>query len=209
MNKSTRFAWDARIAEQNGAAMERHRRRMAGLPVYHSEVVLSGRSSGFVAKRGGVCQLCRDSFFRGDSVRPVGAGRYAHHGCVEAEVVRRSKAAPAARVSFVQRLSEATELRRRVFWAVACPECGAAEGKWCVVPSGQRRVRNHVQRMHAYSAAKRAKKVVSDGYVLQRLREALRGVEGFDMAAVVARKPEVVHIPDPMDWEVEWACMRT
>lgn len=196
-----------RIADEKRRREERQRRRLSGLPTYSSEWSLSSAGSGFVARRQGYCQICRELFERGETIRPVGRGRYAHWSCVEAELAKRASVRSV--VGSASRLSQATELRRRVFWSVACPECGAGVGAGCLTPNGGRRVRNHVQRVLAYSKAKRARAVVADGDVLARLREVVArsavqsGREAFVPA--FADIPEV----DSFDVALEWVCVRT
>lgn len=129
----------------------------------------------FVARRQSWCALCDEKIERGEQIRPVGLNTYGHWQCIAEYVPPKS---PKTRVLPVRVLSRVTELRRRVFWSVGCPRCGAEAGAACKEEWGARRLRNHVQRMRLYSARKRRGLVQASPVVLKALREALgRAVE--------------------------------
>lgn len=114
------------------------------------------------------CPMCDVRIERGDTVKAVALNVFAHWQCLAERKTRGPKAWNQA----ARALSRLTELRRRVFWAVACPACGADVHQACRTEHGVRRHQNHRARMFAYSAAKRARQQVADAALLQEIRQS-------------------------------------
>lgn len=175
-------SWVNRRAESRdrhrSAQLERQRLLADGLPADHldprfSRLTLSKPGGSCAAKRQMDCPLCDVRIERGDTVAPVAQHVFAHWQCL-AEYKPRG---PRAWTAAARALSRLTELRRRVFWAVACPSCGAGVHQACRTEHGGRRHQNHRPRMAAYSRAKRARAQLADGGVLEEMR-TLQGRTG-------------------------------
>lgn len=204
---STPFVFGASARLEAERRAERQARRVAGLPVYSKPVVVDFGDRRRVAQNSSVCAVCSGRVERGLLVRPAGWGRVAHVECMDSEVGKCGRG-PVARVGF---RSAATEARRRVFWAVECPECFAGSGKACVKPSGARRARNHVRRVLAYSKAKRARVVQDSVEAVADLEQAVRAL--FVEPVEVVPSGGVFEglscfVGDPWASEFEWASLR-
>lgn len=160
------------VSEARFAALDAQwgNNRRVALERQHQSYSLSKPGRAFAARRTSPCQLCDHGIQRGDTVRPVGFNLYVHWQCA-AEYVPPAK--PRAITQAARRLSERTELRRQVFWAVTCPECGAKPGAGCQTEFGARRLRNHIQRVLTYSRLKRMGRVKGDVTVRAALRALL------------------------------------